>query len=243
MLTAIIVENDEQASDFLLNMIKSYHPEINVLDVARSVSNGIKTIVKHSPDLLFLDIELNDGSGFDLLKKFDTPSFETIFTTAHNTYYKEAFDHFAFAYLLKPFSRELLNEKLSYLFKTKRNFESSFTYLDNFINDFDAKIFIDTGKNNYLIKLKNIIHCTSEGNYTRFFLENDVIYLVNNTLKYYTQLLANKGFLRVNRFNLININHIVKIHRQRTITLSNLYKVEASVRNKADLVALINTLK
>ena len=103
-MRAIIVENENDATDLLRTLISEYHPELTIVDNAATVIEAFSLIEEEEPDLVFLDIDLDDGTAFDLLDKFESPEFAVIFTTAFDDYALKAFKYNAIDYLLKPFS-------------------------------------------------------------------------------------------------------------------------------------------
>ena len=104
MIKAIVIDDETNNQELICNLLSSYAENIQVASVAGSVEDGYQAIVEHQPDLVFLDIQMPDGTGFDLLKKFEKINFKVIFVTAHQEYAIEAFKYSALDYLLKPLS-------------------------------------------------------------------------------------------------------------------------------------------
>lgn len=244
MIKAVIIENDEDALFFIMHMIDINFPEITILDTAKTVKQGTKVITNHNPDLVLLDIELDDGLSFEILDNLKSRDFETVFISAFNCYYKEAFDHFALSYIIKPFCKENFIKVLSQ-FKKRRSQGNQHIYnqLRVFLGDVSPKILVQFGDSHESVLLKDIIYLKADGNYSSFMFENKKSLLANHGLKHYTSLLTPKGFFRANRFYLVNVEHLQSIYKKETLVLSNNEKVTVSARNRNNLKDLINTLK
>lgn len=152
-----------------------------------------------------------DGTGFDLLKKFEKISFKVIFITAHEEHAIKAFKFSALDYILKPLTAgELLNavEKVIDL-KQKEETELK---LSAFLSNLDKikKIVLKTAESIHIVQVKNIIRCEADVNYTTFFLDNDDKLVVSKTLKEYSELLEPSGFYRTHQSHLVNLDHILR---------------------------------
>lgn len=245
MIKAVIIENNIEASIYLENLVKDnkeiFNIEIN--GSARTVKKGITLIRKVMPDIVFLDIELDDGSGFEILDYFTEPTFEIIFVTAYDTYHQKAFDHFAFSYIMKPIQYPELSKVLSRY--VKKNSEPDFLSLNNFLKNRNPRIFVYDGKKHIALLLADIIYCEADGNYTHIIRVASKArkLLVNHNLTYFSELLSHKGFFKPSRFYLINTDHIQSILKKDYITLSNGDKIKVSLRNRDKITALIESFK
>ncbi|BFP41743.1 LytTR family DNA-binding domain-containing protein [Flavobacteriaceae bacterium GF1] len=245
MALSVVIEKENESGSFinLKELLDNNSFEIEVKGRASTVKEGIHLIKTLKPDLLFLDIELDDGLGFEVLEQFPNPTFEVIFITAFDNYYKQAFEHFAFAYIEKPFHTSTLERVLNRFFlkeiKPLQKTKELLSYLDKT----NASILVQSGNIHHLFLLEEIIFLKAEVNYTTFFLTKQRKVLANKGLIYYQKLLKGKGFFKANRSVLLNISHIKSIYKKEMIILRNKEKITVSVRNRAHLSSLIETLK
>ncbi len=245
MTISVIIEKENKGESFvyLKKLLDNSSFKIELKGRASSVKEGISLIKTLNPDLVFLDVELDDGLGFEVLEQFPNPLFETIFITTFDNYYKQAFEHFAFAYVKKPFRRSKLERVLNRFFlKEIRPLQKTKKLLSH-LDKTNASILIQCGNTHHSISLEEIIFLKAEVNYTMFFLTKKRKILANKGLIYYQKLLEKKGFFKANRSVLLNISHIKSIYRKEMIILSNREKIAVSIRNRAHLSLLIETLK
>jgi two-component system LytT family response regulator len=219
MIRAIIVEDEEKARSNLMQILDEYCSNIvEVVDAQDNVKSGVLAIQQHNPDLVFLDVQMQGETGFDLLEQVDMINFEVIFTTAHNEYAVKAFKFSAIDYLLKPVD---IDELISAVAKTgekirqdatKERYELVIENLKGQQSTFN-KIALPTSEGLIFVPVAEIIRCESEDNYTHFFLVNGERILVSKTIKYFEELLTDQDFFRVHQSHLININHIKEYHK------------------------------
>lgn len=198
-------------------LLARYAPDINILGEADSVKNGIKAIEHFQPDVVFLDIQLGDGTGFDILEqlmqKRGSLSFNVVFITAHEQYAVKAFRFSALDYLLKPVDPEDLAKVIE---KIKKVVTGSGTYahidllLENIRKKVDKfkRIALSTSDGIHLFDVSDIIRCESQDNYTKFYIKNNKPVLIAKTLKEYEDLLSEQGFERIHQSHLINLAYL-----------------------------------
>jgi two-component system, LytTR family, response regulator len=206
-LTALIID-DERLARLNLRKKLSVFSEIEVIGEASGVETGIKAIRDMNPDLLFLDIELSDGTGFDLLNKADFQG-KVIFQTAYSEYACRAFEINALDYLLKPLTKERLklvieNLNISQDEKSVQN-KPKFRY--------DDRIMIEQRKCIYFIKIENIIHIKAVREYTSIFEKGGKEYVVLKAIGEWQKELPDEHFARVHRNSIINFNYIERSER------------------------------
>ena len=217
MIKAVIIENEKSSADSLKADLNKYCKDIEIVGDAPSVYGGIDLISKHKPEIIFLDIELNDGSGFDLLEKIpaeERNSLQLIFTTSHNEFAIKAFKFCAIDYLLKPVDADELQAAVN---KAKEKIEQK-SVSNNISILFEnlkqqgrsQKIVLPSGDSILVYKIENIIRCESQRNYTQFHFVNDKSLLVSKTMKEYEDLLSSHGFERVHNSHLINLSFVKK---------------------------------
>lgn len=206
-LKAVIVEDSRLARNELKELIKE-HKEIKLLGEAENVDDGFKLINETKPDLLFLDINMPEKDGFELLEMLDeVPT--VIFTTAFDEYAIKSFEYNAFDYLLKPINQKRFSKSIEKVIEKVSETSSSETKNENALS-LDKQIFIKDGEKCWLVKIQDISMFEIVGNYTRVFFENNKP-LIYKSLAQVEEKLPNDVFFRANRQQIININHVKKV--------------------------------
>lgn len=210
MSTAIIIDDVPQARKTLQQDLDIYCPEIEIIGTAEGVVSGAKLLKKIQPTIVFLDIQMKDGSGFDLLDLLPIINFHVIFTTASDAFAIKAFRYAAIDYLLKPIDPEELIEAVEKAKNTPATAAESFSLLKESIQDKSTpkKLALHTQEKIHITAIADIIRCESNGNYTQFFFANGEKLLVTKTLKEYDKLLAEHQFIRVHQSHLVNPQHV-----------------------------------
>ena len=173
-LKTIIVEDEQTSREILRNYLTKYCPTVEIVGEASNIDEALILIRNSELDLVFLDVEMPYGSGFDLLEKVGNIYFEVVFVTAYNQYAIEALNSHASYYLLKPISIDELIKAVDYVteIKTREN-ELQHSVLVPKSNPIDQKITIPTQNGFEVLQMKNIIYCKADDNYTELFLENN----------------------------------------------------------------------
>jgi len=249
MIKAIIIEDEKKSCEMLAAMIAKFCPEINLTGTAESVEEGTLLANKTQPALLFLDVEMADGNGFDVLNRLDGFSYDVIFTTASDKYALNAIKYSALDYLLKPIGVDELKEAVKKIVNKKDNgtgLENLKFLLQNIRKNDDQyqKISLPTGNAFEIISIKDIIRCEAEGNYTNFFLQNKKKLLVSASLKHYEDLLPLNDFIRVHHHHLINIHHVVRYMKTDGgyAVMSDGTEVEISRRKKDSFLQRLQSI-
>lgn len=212
--TAVIIDDEDSARGTLRTLLSRYYKEIEVIGEGRNVSSGIKIIKEIKPELVFLDIKMPDGTGFDLLKKLDDVDFEVIFTTAYDNYAIKAFQASAMGYLLKPIDIDELGMVLEKVRKVlqeppKENMKQLQVLIDNYRADGKIKKVVIPNVDGYeVIEIDQLVRCEGERNYTNFIIADGKKILASKTLKEYEDLLGEHGFFRIHKSHLINLHHV-----------------------------------
>lgn len=247
MLTAIIIEDMSDALQLLKSDLESHHPEIKVIDTAQSVVEAAKLLRKTQPDILFLDIMLGDGTGFDILEIFPDLSSKIIFVTASDEYAIRAFKFAAIDYVLKPYSNEDLATAIT---RAKEQIEPNKERLSILKNTLAApeakpdKISLHTLDKIIIVSLENIVRCEADNNNTVFYLKEGRKIFVTKTLKYFADMLSSYEFLRVHQSHLVNmqcINAFIKSDGGYLL-LKNKETVPVSVRKKAEVIEMLDRM-
>ena len=227
-ISAVIVEDSRLARSELKELLKE-HPEVEIIGEAENVDNAYKLITTVNPTLLFLDINMPEKDGFDLLEMLDTIPV-VIFTTAYDEYAIKSFEYNAFDYLLKPINKDRFAKTISKLLpflEEKQNESENKNLTEN------SQIFIKEGDKCWMVILKDILLFEIVGNYTRVYFKNNKP-LIYKSLNQIENRLPESYFFRVNRQQIINLKCIEKVtpwfNGKLKITLSNSIEVEVSRR-------------
>jgi two-component system LytT family response regulator len=217
-MKVLIIDNEEQIRIGLEKQLKSFCPQVSEIQQATGVVSGLEAIANYKPDLVFLDVEMDDGTGIELASKLESYSFQLVFITAHDKYAVNAFKLSAIDFLLKPIDAEdLINAvvRAEKNIKTK-TLELQFKILQESISSIavsDKKIVLKDNESIYFVKVSDIVRCKAEGPYTEFYLMSDQKIIISKSLKEYEDVLEPFGFVRTHHSHLINIKHISRFDK------------------------------
>lgn len=251
MISAIIIDDIQKSRGVLLRLLQQYCPQISVIGMAASADEAQFLILDKRPNLIFLDVEMPNGTGFDLLERFSAPDFEVIFTTAHDRYALQAIKFCALDYLLKPIDIEELViavQKMEDKIKTKTNStQKNFSYLiENLKNNNHKahKIGIPTQEGLLFIKVNDILYCTADRSYTFVHLKNKKRLIATRKIKEFENLLHTHDFFRVHRSSLINLNYIEKYYKGSGgyVVMSDGASIDVARRKKEDFLDRLSKL-
>ena len=209
-INAIIIDDEETYISSLSVMLKMEFPQINIIDKCFNVESAIKSIKKHKPELIFLDIILPDGTGFDLLEKLDNRNFDIIFTTSHSEFAVRAFEFSALHYLTKPIEIEKLKIAIDRFSKTqiKENFDERIKILKESFMDKPQKILLPSLEGLNVYNISDIIRCEADGNHTKVFIVNMKPINISKSLSNISKLLVDLDFARIHKSDLINLRYV-----------------------------------
>ncbi|MEN8857395.1 MAG: LytTR family DNA-binding domain-containing protein [Flavobacteriaceae bacterium] len=245
--TAILVDDIPSALQLLENDIEQKHPSITVIGKAKSVVEAAKLLRKGEPDILFLDIMLGDGTGFDVLEIFPNLRSKIIFVTASDEYAIRAFKFAAIDYVLKPYSNEDLSTAIEKATQQIQSDKQQLSVLKDSIaspNQRPNKISLHTLDKIIVVELNDIVRCKSDNNYTEFFFQDGTKILVTKTLKTFADLLKNYQFLRVHQSHLVNVSYVKAFIKSDGgyLVLKDKNTVSVSVRKRAEVIGALNTI-
>ncbi|HPF91128.1 MAG TPA: LytTR family DNA-binding domain-containing protein [Flavobacteriales bacterium] len=248
MLTAVIVDDEEAPRNLILNMLKRKHPEVRLLGAADDVPSGIELVRKTDPQVIFLDIELKDKTGFDLLRALGNHRPHVIFTTAHESYAVKAIRFSALDYLLKPIDAQELTEAIAKAMEATRVNEKP-PMVDMLLRNIDRSIgdrviALPVSDGLELVHVNEIIVCESDSNYTTLHLRDDKRMVISRTLKEFEDLLGEQDFIRVHNSYLISRKHIRKYVKGEggEAIMSNGMSIAVSRRKKQELMDALERL-
>lgn len=211
MKKALIIDDEQRTRELIARIIESFNMDIETFPLGENVASGIEQIELLKPDIVFLDVQMPDGTGFDVLKQVQFKDFEVIFITAHEEFAIKAIKFSALDYLLKPIDPEELRATLERVFQTSENKkeDSQFDALQHNIQPhLKRKLVLKTQESMHVIELEDIIRCESDRNYTQFYLLGGKKILVSRTMKEYETILSGMNFLRIHQSHLINLNFV-----------------------------------
>jgi two-component system LytT family response regulator len=238
MIRAIIIDDIAEARAVLKSDLENYCPSIEVVGEAEGVVTGAKCINELKPDLVFLDIQMKDGSGFDLLEILPIKNFKLIFTTASDEYALKAFKFSAVDYLLKPIDPDELMEAVNRVEHQEKASERISLLKENL--NHPKRIALNTLDKIHIVQVAEIVRCESSVNYTMFYFTDDTKLLVTKTLKEFDQLLSDHDFIRVHQSHLINVKFIKGFTKSDGyIFLKDGTKIPVSTRKKQVLMDMI----
>ncbi|MFT4522101.1 MAG: two-component system LytT family response regulator [Bacteroidia bacterium] len=246
-LGAVLIEDEAVSRETLHNYLAKYCPNVEILAHAENIQEGAEMIKKHQPNLVFLDVEMPYGNGFDLLENLPKIDFEVVFVTAFSQYALKAINMSAAYYLLKPIEIDELIasvEKVSVAIEQKNRLpigeilKSNLQTTDNQLK----KIVLPEMDGFEVVQLKDIIYCAANDNLTDFFLEDGQKKTVCKTLKHFDELLVESGFLRIHKSTLVNINHIkgYKKGKGGYAVMNSGKELEIALRRKAEFMSVFN---
>ena len=246
-ISALIVDDEFQSREVISLMLSAMFPEIKIVGLAGTVNEGLEGIEKRKPQLVFLDVQMKNETGFDLLDKLNEKNFQLIFTTAHSEFAVKAFRYSALDYLIKPIDASELEYAVKkakqriqlHQSSTPEQVQLLTQHLDG-SKKIPDKIAIPTPEGLMFIWVNDIIYCHGLGNYTEFFLLNGQKITSSHTLKQYEELLSDHLFFRAHKSFLINLSHIKKYLRGEggTAVMSNGHEIEIARRNKSTFLNL-----
>lgn len=249
MIKAMIVDDKTSAIELLRWLIRENCPEITSVTSATSVAEALPLIENFEPDILFLDIQMPQETGFDLLTRVKKWNFEVIFTTAFNEYAIQAIRFSALDYLLKPINGNDLKQALE-RYKAKRKFARDGEELyRNFLQNLKTsphkplKLALPGVGDIRYVLLEDIIRLQADRNYTHLHFLKGPAFLSSKTLLEYEKILRESGFIRVHKSHLINSMHISGYEKQGLVKMKDGSEIEVSRRKRDLLVNLFSTRK
>jgi two-component system LytT family response regulator len=246
MYKAIIIDDIDNSRVTLAHDLEQYCPQIQIIGEANSVKTGIAAILEKKPDVVFLDIELGDGLGFDILEVISNIDFQIIFTTGLDTYGIKAIKFSALDYLLKPIDPDELIKAVNKLEKNTKNtsIKDNINLLLENIRDIrpgNKRIALSSADKVHMVNISDIIRCESQGSYTIIYLTNKEQIIVTKNLKEYENLLEEYSFVRVHHSHLINFAYLkefIKKDGGYAIMTDN-SQVPVSFRKKSNLLDMM----
>ncbi len=246
-MQTLIIEDEDSSYDVLEGLIQRCAPQLNVLGRAKSVEQALALIKEFTPELVFMDIDLPDGTGFDIILKLKPIDFSIIFVTAYNQYAVQAFRFSATDFLLKPVNEEEFKEAIEKAASSERQKNYNLR-LDVLLANLQAqmsdgkKIILKTLEDIFIVYVKDIVSVQSDGAYSHFHLLSGKRITVSSNLKKYEEMLFDQGFFRSHQCHLVNLMHVERFHKLDggMLIMKNGSSVPVSSRRKDALLDVLN---
>jgi two-component system, LytTR family, response regulator len=242
-MKAVIIDDEKDSREILANYLKKYCPDVEVCGFGESVATGLAEINKHTPDIVFLDIEMPYGNGFDLLDKVQDITFETIFVTAYDNYAIQALNQSAAYYLLKPIDIDELIKAVDKI-RTERAEQNYMQHarvlIENKKPGAHQKVMLPTLEGFEIVDINSILYCEAADNFTKFYFEQSQPLLICRTLKYFEDVLSAHRFLRIHRSYVINPDFVLRYTKGKGgyVTMKNNQELEISPTRKKEFLEL-----
>lgn len=244
-MNAILVDDEERGIYALQELLNKYCTEVSIIGSATDIFTAAALIKKHKPDVVFLDIAMPGGNGFQLLDMFDVIEFEIIFVTAYQEYAIKALKLSALDYLLKPVNISELQMAVKKLINKRKGSDNiGLQYFKDNLNKslpFN-KIVISDASGHHFLDINDIVYCEADENYTHFFLLNNRKYTASKALKDYEELFMQHHFFRSHKSYLVNLSHVVAVNKDFLIITSNGSELPLSFRKRGEFFNLLKDM-
>lgn len=243
----VIIDDEKRTRELIGRMVDSFDLEVDIIGYGENVDSGVSLIDKAKPDIVLLDIQMPDGTGFDLLRSVQHNTFKVIFITAHEEFAIKAIKFSALDYILKPVDPDELENSLkkaisaSIGLPTKSQMDALY---DNMRPSKKSRLVLKTHDSVHVVELATIIRCEADSNYTTFFLDTNKKITVSKTLKEYETLLSAHRFLRVQQSHLVNLEHVARYDKTEggAVVMSDGSKVPLSPAKRDQFFKILENL-
>ncbi|MBP6624984.1 MAG: response regulator transcription factor [Chitinophagaceae bacterium] len=240
----LIIDNEKHIRALARKLIETLCPAIEQIEEAVGVEDGLSKINTFQPEIILLDVEMDDGTGFDLMKQIPNPTSQLIFFTAHNKYAIDAFQLNAIDYLLKPIDPIALQKAIHKALENirQKDLQKQIHFLLQYVSgqhDAEKRIVLKDMTNIYYVKISEICYCEAEGTYTKFRLSEGNTIIVSKNMKEYETLLSPFGFIRCHNSYMVNAEKIIRYDKTGNLVLEGNYEVNVSFRKKEQILKLI----
>lgn len=247
MINAVVIEGENRTLDIIVRTIETYSPNVSIASQANDMKSGISAINEHEPDLVLLDIKLNDGSGFELIDHFNPPDFKIIFFSSYTDYAIKAIRYNAVDYILRPVKEDLLAQAIRKAddlirYEEKLHLKALGESIKNLNND--HRLILKSSDQIHLINTSDIIHIKADGNYSTFYLTGDRKIVISKSIREFEETLFNQGFHRIHKSHLVNINQMTYFDKANggTLVMSNNDEIPVASRKRDMLMELFDNL-
>lgn len=249
MIKAVIIDDEPAIQEINSRLLSEYFPDIELAGTADSVESGIKLITKQNPNLVLLDIELKDGSSFQILQKLRPYSFKVVFITGYDSFAIKAIKFSATDYILKPVNeiefQQAIQRAVDLIEKNKDTLPQVDVLMSSLKKEVTSKkLVLRTSESMHIVDIGEMCFCKSDNSYTTFYLQGNEKIMVSKSLKEYENLLSEHNFFRVHQRYLVNLNHIKKVDKSDGgfVIMKNKKEIPVSQRQMKKLIELLENL-
>jgi two-component system LytT family response regulator len=249
MLKVVIIDDELNAREVIANTLLASCDNVSLVGTADNVKNGLKCILQHKPDIVLLDVQMPDGTGFELLSQIGEINFKVIFITAHQEFALQAFKFSALDYILKPVDPKELSEAVKKADETleNKNISLNMTTLQNNMQHAtkeSKKLILKSSDQIHAVNVKDIIRCESDGNYTTFILNDGRKLLATKILKEFDEMLVPYNFFRAHQSHLINIDYFETYKKSDggIVIMADKSEIPLATRKKEAFLKLLSSL-
>jgi two-component system LytT family response regulator len=247
MIRTLIIDDEQHNRQLIADLLRDHFPNISLIGEADGVKSGLKSIRELTPDLVLLDIRMEDGDAFDLLNQVGYIHFKIIFITAYEEYALKAIKFSALDYLLKPVSLDELKLAINKAEKQiSKDLNLQLAELSNNLqqNHQNKRIVLRTAEKLQLIPAREIVRCEAERNYCMFFLENGKKIIASCPMKDYEDMLSEQGFFRIHKSHLVNLSYVDSYIKAEggSVVMTDGTILPVSMRKKNQLMELFEKL-
>lgn len=242
-INAIIVDDEQKGRSSLRKLLTDFCTGINIVAEAANINEAEILIEQVKPDLVFLDVEMPYGSGFDLLQRLDEINFEVVFITAYSQYAIDAFKYASIDYILKPVN---IDELMRAVERARLQIQNKQSIADYRLllqkvqkqTDGDTRIYLSGTKEQHVVKCSDIICCVADGSYTNIYMTNNRKFYSSRNLKQFVAELPSSIFYRIHNGHIVNMNYITKIIKGHggNVVMTDGRELEIAVRRKEDFL-------
>ncbi len=248
-IDALIVDDEQDSRETLRSYLTKYCPEVHIVEESANIQQARTAILKHEPQLVFLDVEMPHGNAFDLLEQWETVPFETIFVTAFSKYAIQAFNLSAAHYLLKPLEIEALEKAVAGArerIEKSKMVNTAQVLMENIrtTGGQNRKLVLPLMEGFDIVRANEILYCEANDNFTCFFFKNGNRSMICRSLKFYDQVLEPLGFCRIHRSFLVNLDTVVRYNKGKggSVILENGKELLVANSRKEGLVEKLTNL-
>jgi len=249
MIKAVIIDDEPAMQEVNSRLLNEYFPEIKLSGIADSVESGIQLIKTENPQLVLLDVEINNGTGFQILQQLKPYSFEVVFITGFSSYALKAIKFSALDYILKPVNETEFQQAVQHAIgeingNQNQQLQTGVLFDSLQKENLGKKLVLKTIDSLHIVDACDILFCRSDNSYTTFYLSGDEKIMVSKSIHEYEELLSLYGFFRPHQSYLVNLNHVKRIDKSDGgfIIMKNKKEIPISLRQKKKLIQMLENL-
>lgn len=244
-MKVIIIDDEDNGRNIIRQYLSLYCDDVEIIGEANSVKSGVEILSEVTPDVLFLDIQMQDGTGFDLLEALPQRTFKVIFVTSFDQFALKAIKFSAADYILKPVDPDEFVEAVQRVQAdlAKESQDNRIDQLLTNMNNF-TQVGLPTEDGVQFVDVDDIVRCEADGGNTQVFTDNGTMLVAQKNIKVYEELFADRKFLRINKTNLINTSYIDKYDKADnggSVLMADGVSIEVSPYKKDDLQKMMNS--